>query len=432
MTNHADTSAAEAVRAQLTTASLSQEHIYAANAFERWRIVRAPLAPMDDRLVLAYLIDKSHWTWVSARTAVQKLDRYFTHHTGARLSGDLTKREIARRRKTAHVPLELTAPLRTQDAKQIAAELENTPDSPNVAAMRAGLILLRSITDPALPLKYCWRTIATLELTTTASTHQLRFRGGDPVTDLTSEAADIWRQHLTVLTNPRKVRGRARSAARRVGIDPDAPAAALTEAQWDWYWRALDSSLYRNIRDLAYLLAGKETARRHSELARLDLADITTHSDGISVRYFDTKRGKWLSYEVPHVGTDTPCPPECAACALSDLLTWQREIECRQTGPVFASIYGGQTRAMTRQNARLRIRKLTGLIADSPWGSTRSLRAGAATSAYEAGMSVQEIALGVTKHGTLEEARKYIRKTGAAGQTLQLRIEPTATPAPPT
>jgi len=37
-------------------------------------------------------------------------------------------------------------------------------------------------------------------------------------------------------------------------------------------------------------------------------------------------------------------------------------------------------------------------------------------------MSVQEIAEKVTRHETLDEARKYIRKAGLPGDTIQLRI----------
>lgn len=425
MTNAANLTAA-VIRQLTAPQAVNPDDLTTARAFERWRIARAPLAPMNELLLLAYLIDKPRWAWSTTRATTQKLNRYYRSTTGAPLSGELVTGYIARRRTTARAPLTPVAPLRTDDARRIATALDaNEPPAP-VAAMRAGLEILRSSTDLDQPLRECWNVITTLHLHATPQGHQLRTSHAQHVANLTSEDATSWRQHLTFLTNADGVRTRSRSAAKRAGIDPDASAATLTDQQWDWYWRALDPTLARQLRDRAYYLVGLAAARRHAELGRLTIDKTHIHPDGVTARFWDGKRRAWLSYDIQHPGnSDTPCPAECAACALEDRLAWLRECKHQDTGIVFATTYGKTTNTMSRQNARLRLRNLTGLIADRPWGSTRSLRAGAATSAYERGMSVRQIASDVTKHDTINQARDYIRKTGAAGDTLQLRLSTT-------
>lgn len=421
----AETALTTAVIADLSAPTRPSEgDLTAARAFERWRLARAPLTPMGEQLLLAYLLDNPHWSPIAARTTAQKVDRVFRFRTGTRLSGDLLRRHITKGLKgSSHAPLPLVEPIRVEDAQQIATELDKTDAPSRVAALRAGLVLLTRTTDLNQPLERCWRRIATLALTVTAGGHQLQFSDGEHIADLTPDAAATWEQHLAILNNGQRVHARARAAANRAGIDLDAPAAGLTEAQWNWLWRALDPHLYVDIRDRAYLLVGLATARRHAELRRLDIEDTAIHERGITVRYWDGKGRRHLSYDVLHGGgPESGCSPECPACALHDLLAWVQECEGRKVGPVFATHYAGEVRRMSRQSGRLRVRRLTALISDAPWGSSRSLRAGAATSAHELGMSVQEIAEKVTRHETLDEARKYIRKAGLPGDTIQLRI----------
>ncbi|MBO3102584.1 hypothetical protein [Cellulomonas fengjieae] len=414
---------ANAVIEEFTAPRLDDSDLTAARAFERWRINRAPLKPLDDSLLLAYLLDNGHWTWTTARATVQKINRFYLTTSGSRLGGELVKRQLTRMRLNSHAPLALVEPLRIQEAQQIVARLENATASAPVAALRAGLFELRSIADLAMPLEHCWASITTLELVATADGHELHLPHTPHRISLTADTAAVWEGHLTILSNRNRVRTRIRAAAERVGVNLTAPASTLSDAQWDSYWLALDPDRWRHLRDRAYLLVGLATARRHAELKKLTRQDVMGHADGVWVRFLDGKTGRDLGYDLPHRGTpETPCPADCAACALEQLLACPRLGESRDTDPVFATYYGGHLRPMTRHNGRHRIRAMTGLIDDRPWGSTRSLRAGAATSAYESGMSVQEIAHTLTRHNSEAQARGYIRKTGATGATLQLRI----------
>lgn len=387
-------------------------------AFARWRIEYAPLMCTDERLLLAHLLHNDHWAFNTANNFVKSINRYYRATTGGPLSGALVKTYLAHRKRTANTPIDLVAPLRIEDAQNIAKEQDPSAQPP-VAALRAILIALRALTDLSQPLAHCWNSIQSLEITTDSAGARLHLRGDDAKTWLLDPAdTAIWNRHLTHLDDAHFVQTHARKAAARAGVDFEAPAAALTDEQWDDYWRALDMRSYASLRNLAYLLVGLGTARRHAELARFDIEHVHTNPDSFTIRLWDNKRKKHLFYTLAHASTDSaPCPPECAACALDDLLTYQRNIQKRQTGPVFATRYGGQFRRMSRQNGRLIIRSLTG-----GHYSTRSLRAGAATSAWEAGMTLTEIANSITQHSTLAEADKYIRKTGAPGRTLQVWI----------
>lgn len=413
------------VAAQLAApVQLSAGDVTAGNTFERWRVQRAPLAPVDERLLLAYLVDRPDWSPLTARTTVQKLDRVFTAHSGRRLSSDAVATYIARMRATReHAPLELVPALRFDDARRIVTEADRLEVSADVSALRAGLLMLRGLTDLSLPLKTCWSRISGLVLESDADGVYLSLNDRGKRVAVPSQDADAWKQHLSVLNNRRRVYGLLRTAYGRAGLDPNTVAATLTEERWDQHWRALDPQIEKKIRNRAYLLVGTVTARRHAELARFTWDDVTVHPDGVSVRYQDNKHGRPVHYELTHPGTtQTPCPVECAACALEDLLIWQTECEGRRGGLVFATTYAGTTRAMSRQNGRLLIRSLTGLITDTPWGGTRSLRAGAATSWFERGLPIEQIARYITHHDSLHEARKYIRKTGSPGGTLQVPI----------
>lgn len=383
--------------------------------FARWRQARAPLHPTDERLLVAYLLDHEHWAYTTAINAVKAIDAYYRHTVGSALSGPEVRDYLERRKHGAHAPLELVPPLRLEEAHDIAERTEALLD-PLAAALQAGLVLLRSFADLTRPLDECWTIVHDVSITTDPTGSHLSLL--DIHVPLERAAVAQWHEHLDHLTDRKRAGARVRVAAMLAEIDVSAPALSLTDDQWDSLWHALGVSTYVQLRDRAYMLVGLHAARRHAELARLELTDIHANPRGFTVRFRDGKRKADLVYELAHLtDADGLCPPDCSACALADLLAYVRNVQHRGDGPAFATRYAGKFRAMTRQNARLRIQQLAG-----ERYSTRSLRAGAATSAWERGMSVSDIAATVTGHATLAEAAKYIRKTGAPAGTLQLKI----------
>jgi integrase len=205
---------------------------------------------------------------------------------------------------------------------------------------------------------------------------------------------------------------------------------AVHDEQWTWLWRGLDPELPRRLRDRAYLLVGVAHARRHAELRRVDLEQVTATVAGFHVTYFDHKSNTWIGKDLHHViSPDGTCGAECAACALRDLLDWEYQCMGRTTGPVFATRYGAKVGRMTRHNGRHRIRAATSRVAGHPWGSTRSLRAGGATSAWEAVWSLEQIARECTGHRDISQAALYIRRHGTPAGTLQLNLARPVNPA---
>ena len=398
--------------------ALHESDMTRVRAFERWRVQRAPLAPTDERLLLGHLLDREHWTYGTASTFVKSINRYYRATTDHDLSGEGVRSYLAHKKLTNNSSTELVAPLRVSLARDIAAR-ETADPARTTAALRAALVALRALTDLTQPLSRCWARVQTLQLSTDGNGTRLHPAGDHTRSwTLDADSIDVWRSHLEDLGTLGNTRLAFRRSATRAGIDPSGPAEALTHDQWGALWRALDTRPYRSVRNLAYMLVGLGTARRHAELARFDIDHVVAAPDAFLARFWDGKRKIDIYYTIGHVGTDTaPCPAECAACALDDLLTYRREVHGAHTGPAFATHYRREFRRMSRQNGRLVVRALTG-----GQFSTRSLRAGAATSAWDSGMSLAEIAATVTQHASLAEADKYIRRTGAGSRTLQVQI----------
>ncbi|OIQ79184.1 phage integrase family protein [mine drainage metagenome] len=293
-----------------------------------------------------------------------------------------------------------------------------------VRALRDGLVLVRSTAGAEQSIHAAMSNLARLRVEED-SAHTLHDGAGTVLAHLSPDGAHQWAAHLEVLADRSGLVRRARTAFRRSGIKPDAPVGALTDRQWAWLWRGLDPDMPRRLRDRAYVLVGVTHARRHAELQRLNIEDIRSTPAGFHITYVDRKNRSTIIRDLHHaIGPDTTCSVECGACALQDLLDWEAQCMGRTTGPAFATRYAGTVRPMTRQNGRHRIREATRHIADQPWGSTRSLRAGAATSAWEAGWSVEQIAREVTGHNDLSQADLYIRRLGTPAGTIQLDLTP--------
>lgn len=198
-----------------------------------------------------------------------------------------------------------------------------------------------------------------------------------------------------------------------------AAIAKLSDEDFDWLLAGADRYYARHRRDMAYVLTGLFTARRHSDLARFQFEDVTAYGTlGSAHRGFEIveRVSKTDPYgrdpqvrTVAHVDP-SGCPPVCPACALALHMETQRR-QGRSSGPLFATLYANKWRAMTRQNASGVIQRFADVI-DSPalkGLSSRGLRVGATTSAAEAGWPLWEIASDLTGHKTLEICRLYVR-----------------------
>jgi len=374
-----------------------------------------------------WLLDHRDWRYNTARTAAWAVDRWHRSAHGTSLVGDAVTAYLARLGKRSPSPLPLTEPLRGADVVAVSEQLHALDAHPGtgqemVVALRDGLTAMRLFAANCSTLREGFDALQALSLEVHADTSFLVAGGTEVIAEASPERAALWSQHLSLLRDRRRVCQRASTAAHRSGLTLDNRIGDLSEEQWEWLWRMMDGTTTRRLRDHAYLLLGFEHARRHAELRRLDIEDVTPADDGLLVTYRRTKNGDDWVGALAHDGSGGTCSAYCAACAVSDLLRWEQLCMRRPDGPLLATRYGGAVRRMTRQNGRLRIRHLTRSVSDVPWGSTRSLRAGAATTAWESGWSVEMIARHLTGHRDVNEAAQYVRRHGAAGGTLQLRL----------
>lgn len=410
--------------AELTGGGTTQSAFEKVRAFERWWQRRAKDDALSEKLVLAYLLDHEHWAWNTARTAAAAVSSHYRATIGIELYGQTLRAYLARRGREGRSRLPLVEPLRLPEARTVAAAMasrEQTPEDTFVAALRDGVVLLRRRAEPDRTIEAALTDLARLRID---EDDGALIGAGERILDrLSPKGVTLWAGHLVTLANCGRLTQRSGAALKRAKIAPGTPVAALTDAQWAWLWRSIDHTMPRRIRDRAYILVGLTHARRHAELKRLDLEHITATSEGFRVEYDDRKGRSHITKHLNHLDPgDRPCGEECAACAMQDLLDWEHECMGRTTGPAFATRYGGQVRRMSRQNARHRIRAATALLGEHPWGSTRSLRAGAATSAWEAGWTLKKIAREVTCHNDVSQADVYVRKCGVPGTGLQLNL----------
>ena len=169
---------------------------------------------------------------------------------------------------------------------------------------------------------------------------------------------------------------------------------------------SLDEGLI-GARDRALLLVGFAAGFRRSELANLDVGDITETADGLIVRVLRSKtdpEGKGTSVALPYGSTAATCP-------VRSYRAWIAGAGIT-AGPAFRSVDRHGHVSPGRMNAgsvaRLikRAAKAAGLDATRYAG--HSLRAGFATQAFLNGAAEVSI-MRQTRHKSLKTLRKYIR-----------------------
>lgn len=239
----------------------------------------------------------------------------------------------------------------------------------------------------------------------------------DPELTGVLEAALAEREEGPLVPDPRLRWMRFRDVARRLGMvcQPGQVRGGLGVDGLRAMLPFVDGEYARRVRDWAYLTVGLTTALRHASLATIALGDVQPHPEGWALTVRSVKmRPEGLNLVVPHLGdTRTECAAKiiCGACAIDRHLAACSALG-RREGPLFATFYAGQWRTMTRQNGRLILQSLwqdAGLD-PSEKVSTRSLRAGSATTASENGWHLWEIAQYLTHHQSLSDANVYIRR----------------------
>ena len=170
----------------------------------------------------------------------------------------------------------------------------------------------------------------------------------------------------------------------------------------DW----LDDGLI-GIRDRALLLVGYAGGFRRSELANLDVADVTETADGLVLRVRRSKmdpEGKGTSVALPYGSTAATCPVRSyrawiAAASLT-------------LGPAFRAVdrHGRVAAGRLDAGSIARVVKRAAAAAglDAALYAGHSLRAGFATQAFLNGVTEVSI-MRQTRHKSLNTLRKYIR-----------------------
>lgn len=216
-----------------------------------------------------------------------------------------------------------------------------------------------------------------------------------------------------------QVAGVVRGVRRTLGVAPRrqvSPAVTseirrMVEGLGD---RAID------VRDRAILLLGFAGAFRRSELAALDVDDVTETDEGLVVRVRRSKtdqEGAGRLVGVPYGSDPTTCPVRA-------LRAW-RQLASIDEGPLFRP---------TDRHGRIRRRHLVGADVaatvkraakragmDPDRYAAHSLRSGLATSAAAAGASERSI-MAQTGHRSLPTVRRYIRRGGLFDDNAASRV----------
>jgi len=169
---------------------------------------------------------------------------------------------------------------------------------------------------------------------------------------------------------------------------------------------ALDEGLL-GVRDRALLLMGYSGGLRRSELANLDINDVTETEDGLVIRVRRSKtdpEGKGATVALPYGSAAATCP-------VRSYRSWIGTA-CVTAGPVFRAVDRHGRVAPGRLDAGSIARIVKRAAAAAGLDPTRyaghSLRAGFATQAFLNGAAEVSI-MRQTRHKSLATLRKYIR-----------------------
>lgn len=227
---------------------------------------------------------------------------------------------------------------------------------------------------------------------------------GKKVATIQRHAAAVAKAHeLAGLASPSKdprtkvlLKGIAREKKTRLK-----QAAAFSLASFQRIVKGIDVTQPAGRRDRALLLLGFTGAFRRSELAALNLADLTFDEEGLVITLGHSKANQLGQAEEKAIYYS----PDSVTCPIRSLQAWLRTLG-RTEGPVFVSLRKNQqltSRRLTDKHINLIIQRHLG-----PGYTAHSLRASFVTVAKLNGADDSEI-MNQTKHKTSAMIRRYTR-----------------------
>jgi integrase len=215
---------------------------------------------------------------------------------------------------------------------------------------------------------------------------------------------------LTLDTKSPAIRNVMRGIARTNGSAPTRKAAATVEVLRDSIRAYCGGDAAKAKRDRAMLTIGFFAALRRSELAAVDLADITVTPDGLVLTLHHRKtdqEGQGTSIGLPIKADGLLCPVKA----------WQDWLAVRgaDNGPAFVNINRGgkiQSNRLSDKDVARLIKNATAAAGyDADDFSGHSLRSGFVTTAARAGVA-DRLIMKQTGHASLTVMHGYIRRAG--------------------
>ena len=201
-------------------------------------------------------------------------------------------------------------------------------------------------------------------------------------------------------TDDKKFKVLLEGIARLKGIrQKQAPAFSL--ALFKRTVKSIDAKTVAGLRDRVLLLLGFTGAFRRSELAALNVEDLSFSEEGLIVNLAKSKTNQLGAAEEKAIFYS----PKFKLCPIRTLQAWVQRLD-RTTGPVFVSLRKGE-----RLTDRRLADKHVNIIVQRYLGAkytAHSLRASFVTVAKLAGADDSEV-MNQTKHKTSEMIRRYTR-----------------------
>lgn len=252
---------------------------------------------------------------------------------------------------------------------------------------------------------------------------QLADRGAKPATvkvRLAGVAAAHRDRGHSLDVKAREIAAVVAGVRRTHGVAPAKKAPVLTPDL-----RAMLETLpptLAGVRDRALILIGFGAALRRSELAALNVEDVTISAQGLQVvvRHSKTDQDGEGALIAIHRGRD---PRVCPVAALEAWLA-RSGIE---SGPLFRAVIGRTANTLRQQRLDARTvaiivqRAAAAAGLDPSAYAGHSLRAGLATSAALAGADLQSI-MRQTRHKSVDVARGYVRVADVWRDNVTARV----------
>lgn len=424
--------------------------------WERWCLEHGedPL-PSNETVVLRYL--HSHfgdWRPEYVRAIVNQLNRMHRVAGHGKLTGDRTTKYIQALRRVGG-PSPKIDPIRPGDLTRLVVQVyEPGPPDKHLARLQGTVALALLLDIPIWVDERKWdgRSPVAAQVVREAITirddGRLRIQAGDGIVllDPTRDPVLVAMVRDCLEAAPEDPRPFALDQNRRerlirhlrsMGKEPSAFVAGdfseCSPEERQWFLACLDPHLEVQYRNAAYLLVGWSLACRHDDLEEMTIEGTHRVRAGfvITQKFSKTdRRGEGTDRTLGHADTGracetgSPCHPLCAVRALTDWLAMQRFRFGRTKGPLFTSRAKGRSTSMTRSNAMWILRALwrdAGLDQGALIG-TRSMRVGAATTAYEQRMPLLDI-MDLLRHASPDVTQVYIRRHSPWLHRLSLGVD---------